>query len=185
MLVDLGGFGRGANGPVELASAEGVDRIHAGEQPAAIEHLALSAGNAPPDAQAFEQDRRKHRVAILLAFAAFNAQRHALAVDVTHLQRHHLARPQSRAVGQGECRLVFDVPRRLDQASDFLATQDHRQGTGNPDQVHLAHQFGAIQRDVEEEFEADDRGVERDGGNSLIHQMQLIAPQVFDGGVIG
>ena len=42
-----------------------------------------------------------------------------------------------------------------------------------------------IQRHIEEELEANDRGVERDGGNTLIHQMQLIAPQVFDGGAIG
>jgi len=41
-----------------------------------------------------------------------------------------------------------------------------------------------IQRHIEEELEANDRGVERDGGNTLIHQMQLIASQVFDGGAI-
>ena len=38
-------------------------------------------GKLPPGAQAFEQDRRQHGVAILTAFALFDAQRHALAVD--------------------------------------------------------------------------------------------------------
>jgi hypothetical protein len=39
----------------------------AGEQPAAVEHLALGAGDPPPGAQALEQHRGQQRVAILRA----------------------------------------------------------------------------------------------------------------------
>ena len=74
------------NRAIQLPGAQGFDRVQAGEQPAAVEHLALRSGDAPPHAQAFQQDRRQHRIAILLAFAAFNPQGHALAVDVADLQ---------------------------------------------------------------------------------------------------
>jgi len=47
----------------------------------------------PPGTQAFQQHRRQHGVAILTAFALFDAQRHALAIGVADLQRHHLAGP--------------------------------------------------------------------------------------------
>lgn len=49
----------------------------------------------------------------------------------------------------------------------------------------LSGQFGVIQRHVKKEFEAGNGRIERDGGNALINQVQLIAPQVFDGGGVG
>jgi len=76
---------------VELTRTERAYRIQSGEQPATIEYLALSMGSPPPVAQALEQHRREHGVAILAALALFDAQRHALAVDVTYLQRDHFA----------------------------------------------------------------------------------------------
>lgn len=88
----MSGFGRGMNGAVEQASAERIDGVHSGKQPTPIEHLASCAGYMPPDAQAFKQYRRDHGVAILLAFATFNAQRHALAV-ITNFQGDDLAGP--------------------------------------------------------------------------------------------
>jgi hypothetical protein len=45
------------DGAVELPGAQGFDRVQAGEQPAAVEHLALRPGYAPPHPQAFQQDR--------------------------------------------------------------------------------------------------------------------------------
>ena len=90
--------------------------IEPGKQPAAVEHLALGTGHAPPDAQALEQHRREHRVAILAALALLDAQRHALAVDVADLQRHHFAGAQPGAVGDRQRRLVLQVAGRGDQA---------------------------------------------------------------------
>ena len=57
MLVDTCLVGRRVDGTVELPGAEMLDRVQAGEQLAAVEHLALSTGNAPPDTQAFQQHR--------------------------------------------------------------------------------------------------------------------------------
>ncbi len=86
--VDLRGFGGGVNGAIQLSRAERVDGIHPGKQPPAVEHAALGTGDAPPEPQAFEQDRREHRVAVLTALALLDAQGHALAVNVADLQRH-------------------------------------------------------------------------------------------------
>ncbi len=96
--------GRGVHGAVELAGGEWVDRVLPGEQPAAVEHLALRMGHAPPGAQALQQHRREHGVAILAALALLDAQRHALAVDVADLQADHLAGAQARAIGQPTAR---------------------------------------------------------------------------------
>ena len=59
MFLDAGFIGGGMDGAVELSCAEVPDRILAGEQPAAVEHLALRPGNAPPDTQPLKQYRRQ------------------------------------------------------------------------------------------------------------------------------
>src|ERR1700761_6630353 len=56
-LVDIRCLGGGMDGAVELPRAERINRIEAGKQPAALQHPALRVRYAPPDAQAFEQDR--------------------------------------------------------------------------------------------------------------------------------
>ncbi len=86
MLVDACGISRFAHGAVELAGAERIDRIQARKQPATIEHLALDAGDAPPGTQPLEQYWREHGVAVFAAFALFDAQRHALTVDIANLE---------------------------------------------------------------------------------------------------
>ena len=104
------------HGAVQLPRAQRIDRIQAGKQPPAVEHLALGTGDPPPGAQPLEQHRREHGVAILVALALLDAQGHALAVDVTDLQRDHFAGAKSGAVGDRERRLVLEVPGRFDQA---------------------------------------------------------------------
>ena len=53
----------------------------------------------PPFAQQFEPLRRKHHVAIPLPLALLDPQRHALAVDIEHLQVRDLGHAQARAEG--------------------------------------------------------------------------------------
>jgi hypothetical protein len=91
LLVYPRRLGCGMDSPVELTRAERVDGVQAWKQLASLEHFALGMGKLPPGAQAFQQDRRQHGVAFLTVFALFNAQRHALAIDVADLQQHHLA----------------------------------------------------------------------------------------------
>jgi len=70
----------------ELVGAERIEGVHPGKQPAAIQHLALGTGRSPPGTQAIEQDGREHRKAILVAFALFDTQHTALAIDVADFQ---------------------------------------------------------------------------------------------------
>ncbi len=109
-LVDLRGFGGRMDGAVQLPGIERIDRIEPGEEPSAVGHPALGTGYAPPDTQAFEQHRREHCIAVLAALALLDTQRHALAVDVCELQRHHFAGTQPGAVGDRESRLGLRLP---------------------------------------------------------------------------
>src|SRR6185369_18044900 len=90
-LVDSGGIGARADSPVELPGGQGVHRIEPWEQPALVVDLALGMRDTPPRAKTLQQQWREHRVAILAALALFDAQRHALAVDVADLERDDLA----------------------------------------------------------------------------------------------
>ena len=108
-LVDLRGLGSGMDGPVQLPGAQPVNRVETGKQPATIEHLALGAGHSPPHPQPLQQHRREHGIAILAALALLDAQGHALAVDVTDLQRTHLAGAKTCAVGDRQRRLTLQV----------------------------------------------------------------------------
>ncbi|MDR3740244.1 MAG: hypothetical protein P4L40_14615, partial [Terracidiphilus sp.] len=112
-------------------------------------------------------------------------KRHALAVDIAHLQRNNLTDPQSRAVGDGQCRVVLQVGGRSDQTRHLLATQHHRQLLGYTHVAHLGHQFAAVERDVEEELQPGDGGIERDRRDAPIDQVQLEAPKIFHGGCVG
>jgi len=78
--------------------------------------------------------------------------------------------------------LVLDVADAGDQASHFVFTQHHGQLVRNPYRLHLGHRFWATQGDFEQEVQAHDGGVERDGGGALVNQVQLETTQVFIGG---
>ena len=90
----------GVHGAVELPGRHRIDRVLARKQPG------LRPRRPPPFAQQFEQLRREHDVAIPLPLALLDPKRHALAVDVGHLQRHDLGHPQACAVGDAERGLV-------------------------------------------------------------------------------
>jgi len=184
-LVDARGGCSHVTDPVELPGAHRVERVLPGEQPAPVEHLALGAGNPPPGTQVLEQHRAEHGVAILAALALFDAQRHAGAVDIAHLQRHHLTRPQARAVGHRQGRLILRLAGRRDQACDFLATKHHRQRARFAHRIHLRHCFRAIQCHAKEKPQGGDRAVQRDTGDTALNQVQLIAAQIFSRGRIG
>ena len=70
----------GVHGAVELAGRHWIDRVLARKQPG------LRPRRPPPFAQQFEQLRGEHDIAIPLPFAPLDPKRHALAVDVGHLQ---------------------------------------------------------------------------------------------------
>ena len=60
------------------------------------------AGGALPGAQDFQQTRGQHGITIALALALFDAQQHALRIDVGDFEGHHLGDAQAGAVGHHE-----------------------------------------------------------------------------------
>ena len=102
-----------------------------------------------------------------------------LSMSVTFSATTSLAR-QSGAIRHRQRRLVLQVARRRDQASRLLATQYDRQLVRHPHRSHLADQVATVERDLEEEFQAGDRRIDRHGRRTMIDHVQLVTPQVFD-----
>src|SRR6266852_3796764 len=144
-LADLGHVGGGVAGAPELARRHRVDRVHSGKQPP------LRACGLVPGAQQLKQMRRQHHVAVFAAFALLDADDHALAVDVTDLQRHHLGDAQSRPVSHTQRRLVLEPRRRIEQAYHFLRAEHHRQLARFTDECRAFREVGSTERDFEEE----------------------------------
>jgi hypothetical protein len=184
-LVNLRLICGSMNGAVELTHTEWIDRILSGKQPAAVSHLALCMGIPPPDAQLFEQDRGEHGVTILAAFALFDAQCHALAIDITYLECAHLAHTQTCAVGDRQRRLVFQVARCGKQTCYLFATQHHRQFVRNAYRLHFTHQLGTIQRVLEQELQAAEGVIDRDRRGAVIDHVQLVEPQILGSRSVG
>jgi len=80
VLLDASGLCGGMAGAIELARRHRIDWVLARKQPA------LGPRYPPPGAQQFEQARRKHHVAVLVAFALLHADDHPLAVDIADLE---------------------------------------------------------------------------------------------------
>ena len=78
-------FGGGVDGAIELSCAEVPGPDSAGEQPAAVEHLAPRPGDAPPDTQPLKAVPAKAAQRSFGSCTLLDAQGHALAVDVTNL----------------------------------------------------------------------------------------------------
>src|SRR3974390_2134076 len=82
----------GGDGAVELTGGDRIDRVLAWEEPD------LRSRRMPPVAQQFEQLRREHHGAIPLTLALLDPQRHALAVDIGHLEVRDLANSEAGAI---------------------------------------------------------------------------------------
>ena len=179
-FVDVCGQCGGGDGAVELSGGHRIGRVETGEEPATGQDLALRMPHAPPTAQALQQHGREHRIAILAALALFHPQRHALAVDVADLDRDDLADAKAGAIGQRQSHLMLQVSSAQQQARHLRATEHDGQPLRHPHRLHLGHQLTAVQRDVKEESQAGDGGVEGDGRCAVIDQVQLESPQILD-----
>src|SRR5579864_1331008 len=92
-FVDVCGLGGGMNDAVQLPQAELVNGIAPGKEPPAIEHPALGPCDVPPDAQALEQHRREHGVAVLVSLAcSMRSVMRWLSTSVTFRATTSLAR---------------------------------------------------------------------------------------------
>ena len=89
-LGDAGALGCHANEPVELAPTHVLPTV-AGEQPGlAGTHPSLLARGTPPFTQYIEQVGRENDIPILVALALFDADDHAVTIDIGELLRYHL-----------------------------------------------------------------------------------------------
>jgi hypothetical protein len=120
-LLDPHRIRRIANNPIELACRDRQQGIAAGEQPR------RRLAHAPPLPQQLQEPRRQHAVAILLAFTLLDAQHHALAIDIRHLEVGDLGYTQACAIGHTESSLVLRPGRSLQEPEDFICRQNHRQ----------------------------------------------------------
>ena len=106
--------------PMQLPGADRLARMHARKQPALGVHHALLPAKLPPLAQQGEHIRREHGIAVLTAFAAFDSEQHALAVDVADLEGRDLGDAQAGAVSDRQRRLMLEAGRRVEQAGDLV-----------------------------------------------------------------
>jgi len=67
--------------------------------------------------------RRQRHDTVVAVFGSANVNHHALAVDVTCLERENLRHTQTRAVHQHEDGLVFERRSVLDQRTDLASAQ--------------------------------------------------------------
>src|SRR3954453_18710694 len=105
-LVDLGPLGCSMTDAIELARRHRLHAVASWKQPA------VRSCRPPPGTQQFEQKRREHHVAVFAAFALLDANDHALAVDVSDLERDHLGGAQACAISHAQRRLVLEPRRR-------------------------------------------------------------------------
>ena len=166
---------RGVNGAHELAGRHRVDRVPAGEEPG------LRPRRQPPFAQQFEQLRRKHHVAVPLPLALLDPQRHALAVDIRHLEVRDLGHPQARAIGDAERGFVLEVRRGFEETRHFLLAQHDRRLTRLVHDRQRANEVRPFERHGEKEPQRGDRGVDGPWADLLLGQMQLISTKFLAG----
>ena len=81
----------------------------------------------PVGPQNIEQARRKQRVAVLVALAAFDMDQHALAVDRTDFQSANLANAQAGRVGRHQRNSVAQSRNGLQESGDLVGSQNGRQ----------------------------------------------------------
>ena len=120
----------------------------------------------------------KRHLAAVAALAAFDAEHHALAVDVRDLQLQELASTQARAVERHQHRAVVEILRAGNQPTHFVGTQDRRQPSMPLRGGQLLFQRAPLE-DADKE-EAQGRHVEAhgpDGELLLLEQMRVVAPE--------
>ena len=80
---------------------------------------------------------------------------------------------------------MLQVGRRRDQPANLFPAEYDGQRTRKINRTHLRHQCLFSERRAEEELQPGDRRVQGNGRYAAVHQIQLVAPQVLDGGSVG
>src|SRR5271166_4606031 len=163
----------GGHGPVELTGRHRVDRVLAGKQPD------LRSRRPPPVAQQFEQLRREHNVAIPLPLALLDPKRHALAVDIGHLQVRDLGHAQARPVGDAERGLVLEAGRGFEQTRHLLLAQHDRRLARLLHRHQKPDEVWPFERHVEKVPQRGAGRADARRADMLLGQMQSISAKVL------
>jgi hypothetical protein len=126
----------------------------------------------------------EHHIAIPLSLALLDPQRHALTVDVGHLEVRDLGHPQARAVGDAERGFVLEARRGFEEPRHLLLAQ-HDWGLARL--VHDpqgANEVGPFKRHGKKEPQRGDGGVDRPRADLLLRHMQLKAAKIIAHGRI-
>ena len=169
---------RGVDGAHELTGRHRVDRVLAGEEPS------LRPRRLPPFAQQLEQLRGEHHVAVPLPLALLDPKRHALAVDIGHLEVRDLGHPQACAVGDAERGFVLEAGRGFEETRHFLLAQHHRRLARPLHRRQMPDEVGPFERDLEEEPQRRARRVDAPRADLMLGEMQLISTKVLARGGI-
>jgi len=178
-LGNPGCLGGGADNPAELAGRQRLNRVAAGKQPASRQQQALPPPLAPPGAQQFEQLRRQHRVAVLAALAALDAQQHALGIDIADLERDDFRDAQSGAVRGGERRLVLRRRCRVQQQHHLLDAEHRRYPSRVRHDGEPPRQIRPVECHREEEAQRRDRAVDSRRLHAALRLVQLEEAQLL------
>ncbi len=158
----------------------------AGKQPGlAGRHPSLLARDAPPFAQQLEKVGREDNIPILLAFALFDPDDHAVPVDIGELQRYDLRCSQASGVSQAQGRLLLEVRRRREKPTDLFGAENNGEAARLADRHDLVGKIAALQCDLEEKPQGTGSGVDGRYRRSDRRQPQLIPMDVLRGGLGG
>ena len=102
----------------------------------------------PKDAQ---QLRRQHDVTVASAFALLDADNHAAAVDIGHLDAGSLGGAQARRIRCGQRGTGLEARHRLKEAHDLVGPQHHRQFARRAGIRDTLRQVGLLERDAIQE----------------------------------
>jgi hypothetical protein len=112
------------------------------------------------------------------AFATFDAQHHALTIDVRHLQLEKLTPPQACPLQCHQHRPVVEILRARNQLTHFVGAEDRRQPSMPLRGWQLLLQCAALEHTDKEE--AQGRHVESDGPDGellLSKELSVVTPE--------
>lgn len=140
----------------------------------------------PVRAQLRQQRLGQERVAVFVAFALFDSDGHALAVDIGDFQTNDFAQTQPGVVSGHEHDAVFGIWGGGEEVPDFLDTQDFGQTLGVSARRQTEFSLGTAERGAVEEFQArGDQVAGAPGKLALVEQVQEIIQNPFFLDLIG
>ena len=140
---------------VQHLNVDWLARVPAGEQPM------HGPRKTPVDTQNAEQLRRQHDVAVLAALAVIDPDHVPGAVDVLHLQPHHLGGTQPCRIGRRQRSAGLQARHRLKEPDHLVRTQHDRQLARLACIGNAFRDLHVTERDAVEEPQRADRLVQR------------------------